>query len=130
MATVPAMAQGMRPKEAANDGPTTSGAALEAVTAFYDDPDWLGRMRYFDASYRGNETEMFRRLAVGIRETLQDSGLTPLLLAPSAAMPRATGAVAAAAELPRRGGAAAAEPEVKPEAARRVSGQRPSPRSG
>ncbi len=94
-------------------------AALQAVEAFYDDPDWLGRMRYFDASYRGDEAEMFRRLAVGIRETLQDSGLAPLLLTPAAAAPQAQGE--AAAELPRRA-ETDRDPEAKPRAGRRLSG--------
>ncbi len=98
-------------------------AALEAVEAFYDDPAWLGRMRYFDASYRGDEAEMFRRLAVSIRETLQDSGLAPLLLTPAAAAPPARDAAQgeAAAEPPRRE-EAGKDPETKPRAGRRLSG--------
>lgn len=98
-------------------------AALEAAEAFYDDPEWLGRMRYFDASYRGDEAEMFRRLAVGIRETLQDSGLAPLLLTPAAAAPPAQDEAQgeAAAEVPRRA-ESGRDPEAKPRAARRLSG--------
>ncbi|WP_193370394.1 hypothetical protein [Pelagibius marinus] len=99
-------------------------AALEAVAAFYDDPDWLGRMRYFDASYRGDEAEMFRRLAVGIRETLQDSGLAPLLLTPAAApaaQDEAQDEATAAAEEPRRA-EAGEKPEARPWTGRRLSG--------